>query len=1373
MGLIFLLSVDVSAASSLEDFFAKPQIPRQEIVATANNLPAWVTIWQDARRHALAGDFFAARSAYSRFLEIKGDVAEARWEFAALLLSANEFDQAAGLLEMLLETDPDRVEYLNGLGYVMQKKGHFDRAVELFDRAAGRDPANIIALTGLSEGLLALGNLGRALPRLEDLNERQVDDINLQKRLVCLYLDLHLAAKARPLAVRLAERADAALDDLKCAARAHEETGLKDVAAKYWRKAVALSPGDSSGHEWLAAYLYDEGSWKEALPHLLFLLDRDSRNGDLLTRVAACFLKLKEPAKAASYYEKYIALFPHDKDIIRQLVTIYAGLGKESETLSALDRYFVIESDPSPGNLRQAAQLYDAAGRYHDAIPLYRRLLEINPDDSDVLETLARDLLAIGEDDGTLTIWAHLARISPDSKAIYRSMMELLIQLDRKEELVHVLEEINKLDPNDVEVALRLSSALLAGGDVKRAEAVFLPVAANEIVDLSLLTMRAEIFEDLRMPDHALKDYMAIRAMGDVTPELQLKCLEISASIGKMKLASRYLTDFLSKKPGDEEILRVANGFRNGKDYATAHSLYQELLDRCADPEFRSRILFQFALSYEHQDLYFEAEQVLRIALLENPEKADILVRLFDLHFFSGNKDEASVWLAQLDRIARSSAAKGDGWNSAHWLLELSQARLLNANGKFSAAQRKIRALQKDMAIRESGDEITYQDKSLHYLAGLELAKSLLGLGEYDEAEKQCRFLEEQDVDALDCLVLLQQIYTARGDGASADELHRKALAEAGLDLGRMFRLTDVYRQAGVKRAMVSSADAATAMAQDSFTALFRQAQAHVLAGDLPRSHDMIEHLGNSYPGNTAVEALRARVAFTLGLDDEALDYCEAILSRQPYRADIQLLKARIYWRQLDWEESFNVYENYLIPPVLDLVSEQSMSVGVDLPDEEKISVWQRLTFSGPKKDRFIDSVMSPAFVMEEGNAEMKKIAASLYSRYKWQQRFALELAARRFVEQRDDFQAINQFLQLVEKFPEDESLLFDLAGVYSRLGRLGDEALLYERLTVKDPNYPGLEEALERNRLKRLPRVIAGYRYQTEDGRDGYKSIRKNAVDIGSWVSLQPGSDLDMTLSRISYSSSDADNTVRANRAFASYEANILDRFDVSLGGGMESLDGQYADTALFECGIRGKVSDRVQGEVRYERDVVEDTVASLSRNVVSENVQAGLFLGLFPRVLTGGDYEYTNYSDGNNMKGYSFWASYILFPEPTYLQFKFSYDFRDMRESGSALGTMLDDGFTDDDHPYWTPRNYWKNGYAVLWKHKLSADTLERGTPSYYSGEYLVEYDSNGHMIQSLRGLFFLELSSSWMLQSAARLVVSDEYRAKDLTVSAIYRW
>ncbi len=1373
LAMLLLCAADGIAGSALEDFFSSPRIAPLEIVVTGEEGPAWLRIWQDARRLAATGDHAAAVVAYSRLLDLKSDAVDPSWEYASLLLALKQFDRAAEQLETLVEQFPDRVDYLNGLGYAMQKKGYHGRAVELFDRATGQDPANIVALTGLGEGLLSLGNPGRALPRLEALNERRVDDVDLQKRLVRLYLDLGLAAKAQPLALRLAERADADPSDWKLAARAHDQGGDEDVVARCWQRVVAVLPADREGHSWLASYYEKRERWQAALVHLRALLDADEDNVDLVARIAEGFLRAGNPAEAALFFEKYLTLRPEDKEVLGRLVALYGELGRDGDTLAALDRYLALEPVPATAKLRQAASLHESAGRHHEAVALYRRLLERDPDDAEVLAALARVLLAVGDHDGTLAAWAHLARISPDSTTVYRSMMALLDRLGRHDELVNVLAEINRREPADMEVALRLAAALVARQDLAGAERVFLPVAKRPLDHPDLLRLRARVFEGLSMPDHALNDYLALANAGAATPELRVTCLELAAALGRMSLTTTLLKQDGDDSLSPEYLLRIANGFRDGCHYETAHNLYRQLLDSTEEPELRRRLLLSFAQSYQQQHLVFEAEQIFRLALLEHPADVEILAGLVELQIEAGYAGEAALWLEQLESLSASHEAEAGGENAGRWLTRLLEGRLLNHTGKFSAARKRMRVLLETMADNGGGAALFFNGRSLAGLTGLELARACLGLEEYDEAERQCRLVMERDAGDLDSRVLLQKIVAARRDDARLADVRSGLLASSGRDLGRMMQLTDAYRRAGMKQDMIDSAELAVAMGADSFAARFRLAQVLTVAGNHHQALTAVNEVLRDFPESTVVQVLGARTAFILGLDETALSYCDTILADQPYRADMQLLKARIFWRHPGWGESLPVYENYLIPAVHDLLIEQAQGEGLFLPAESEVSLWQRLTFAPPAKDLFVDRMMTPAFAVEPGNLALKKIAASLFSRYKWQQRFAGELAARRLVEQRDDFQAADLFRQLAERYPEDQSLLFDLAGIHSRLDQLGDEALLYKRLAEIDPHYPGLQEAIERNRLKRQPRVTAAYRYATEDGWDGYQSIRKHAFDTGAWASMQPGNDVEVTLSTIGYSSADADDSMRSQRAFVSFDKNLLDRFDLTLGGGVESLDGDYADAGLIECGLKGRVSDRLRGEVSYERDVVDDTVASLSRAIMAENLRAGLFLGILPRLLTGGDYDYTTYSDGNNMMGYSFWASYILLPDPTSLQVRFNYRFMDTEEGGNDRGPLLDDGFAADDHPYWTPRNYWKNGYAVLWTHKLSADTLERGTPSYYSAEYLVEYDANGHMLQTVRGGFSLELSNNWMLESAARLVLSDEYRAKDLSLSAVYRW
>lgn len=1367
-----LSSTAVCQAVTLGDFYASPALPQPTVILSQESGPPWVSLWQNARRLARDGDYPAALSQYELFFRSKKDAVQPRWEMASILLVQHEFDRAAVLLEMLLEEFPEQVDYLNGLGYAMQETGRFDRAVELFAQAARVEPENLITLTGMGESLLSLGQPQDALPYLERLYARRTDDAALGEKLVHVYDQLHLYDRARPLAVQLADRRNASLTNLRVAARICAELGQDNLAERYWRRLLDKSPAEESAHAWLATHLEERGNCGEALAHLLFLLERDGEDPDILVRTGGCYLKIREPAQALPYYEKYLKHFPHDKEVSRQLVNINAALGNEPGTLTALDRYFQVEPDPSLGHLRRAARLYDEAGRYHDAIAIYRRLLARNPDDPEILGTLAQDLLTIGEDEEALKTWSHLAAVSPDNKSIYHLMLDLLLRLDRPDELHDVLTQLHRLEPDDAEVTLRLASSFIATGRIKKGEAVFQDVAAKELRAADLLLMRARIFEALQMADHALGDYEAALQSQTERTDLRLKTLLLAASLGKLTQARGHYAALEHAAVSPQERLAIANAFRDGCDFDQAHSIYQEMTaDAALDRGLRCQAYVELAASYELQGLFYEAEQALRHAFFADADRqAEVLARLVDLQLGRGLSDEAGVWLAQmraLDPLVRQDGAEND----RDFLRKLMMIRQFNADEKYAAAMRKAVELRNE--IKNQGATGHYRGVPVADLATVELARAYLGMKEYEEAEKQCLSLIEREPVDFPALLLVKKIHAARGDAEAAAGADQRIMALAGMDLGRMLMLTKLSHETGDMAQMAQAAHAAREMGPDSFSASFCLARAYGSSGQLAQARDLINSLQRDYPENQAIQALAAKIAFIMGFNQEALSYCEAVLARYPDRADMELLKARVYWRKLDWKNSFKIYEDYLTPSVSDLFLQQSAAAGLQLPQEPEPSLWQRLTLSRTGHDRIIDQVMSPASLATPGRKDVNMVAVSLYSRYMWQQRFAAEMAARQLVAQRDDFQAVNLLTQLAEKYPEDESLLFDLAGIYSRMGKLGEEALLYQRLAHVDPDYPGLAEASERNRLKRMPRASLTYHYREENGWDGYKALRRDSADFGSWASLKPGSDVDLSLARIRYSDVDSDDDIMANRAVIAYDANIFNRLDLRLGGGLEASDGEFDDAGIIECGLTGKVSDRLQGEFTYERDVVTDTLASLTRSIVFENYKGGLFLGILPRLITGGDYGYTNYSDGNEVKGYSVWASYIIFPEPTYLQFKFKYEFLDAREAGDRGGLLLEDGFSAYDHPYWAPTNYWKNSYNILWKHKLSADTLERGTPSYYSAEFMLDYDSQGHVIQTVKGGFFLELTRNFMLESAVRLVNSDEYRDRDITLSAIYRW
>ncbi|MDH3996938.1 MAG: hypothetical protein OET87_08270, partial [Desulfobulbaceae bacterium] len=146
--------------------------------------------------------------------------------------------------------------------------------------------------------------------------------------------------------------------------------------------------------------------------------------------------------------------------------------------------------------------------------------------------------------------------------------------------------------------------------------------------------------------------------------------------------------------------------------------------------------------------------------------------------------------------------------------------------------------------------------------------------------------------------------------------------------------------------------------------------------------------------------------------------------------------------------------------------------------------------------------------------------------------------------------------------------------------------------------------------------------------------------------------------------------------------------------------------------------------------------------------------------------------YSDSNWTHNYTFWASYIFWPEPTLLKISYNYDFYDSHE-GQNPGVPIDDGFAPNDHPYWSPVNYWITHFSFYFKHQLSNDTLARGVPSYYAIEYSFGYDSEDNDLHEFKASLNFEIAKNYILSASYGFMNLDVYKHEEALVSLMYRF
>jgi tetratricopeptide (TPR) repeat protein len=1353
LGLVFLLPVLLGLLLA-GPAAAEALVPEREVVQQDSARPAWKTRWAEARDLVRRQLYREAGALYEELLAEQGHLEEARWELARLWLQLGEAERAMLHFELLQEAEPTRPEYGRGLAAALLAAGHFGRAAELFHLLLGQDPDEPELLAGLSEALLAKEQGAEALPYLEKLVGLDPEQPIFSEKLARLYQQQGMPGKARPLARRLAEPAAAADRILVLAAEVHESLGLSRQAAGYWRRLLERDPTHPRAAARLESYQLAEGQGEEALRYLLPALAAAPEDTWLLRRLAEVYLGLNRMAEALPYLERYLELRPADREVLTLALETYNALDQRAEALLTLERMLALDGEAAPDKLVQAALLYEEQGRYAKALELYPRILSYYPADP-VLSARKLRLLSVMQREAEIG--------------------DFLNRPERRDQVPAILAAWHQLEPDNRQVMVALSFAYLEEGELGASERLLDRLARTDGDDPEMLRARAALRAAQSRPYAALKDYEQLLRQDPRQREPRRRGLLLAAELGLPLEVREHSAPLEAAAAGDRSLaMELGAVRRDALDLGPAAAGFAALLAQAETPEEQIVVLLQYAEVFLRAGLPYEAEELLRIALLRDQNQPAIYHALFNLALEQALLAEAEVWLAGFTRALRhypsQEAVSPDRPLSVvrgRILAEEMQLRLWSAGGDHRGALSLLRRLLQE----EEGRVDDFR---------LLAVKVLLAADSLRSAENMVRDLLGRPYPDPEALVLAALISDRQGREREAADLLEGALVWAEIDPGRQLKLAAALNshQFRPKTAAELAGQALAAMPGSARAALL-QAEALAADGQTGPALALLEQLPPALGELFSIEQRRVELLLHLGRVDEVVELTEKLAAAYPWSASSQrLVRVHALWLQRQWRPAIGQLEEGLIPPVLELMVAGAEAEAVALPPDDPPGIWGRVTGAVNPLVELVDEVMSPAYAagLQPGEARLRQISAPLYASYRWQQRFTFELRARGAVERREFFAAAREFERLAQQYPDEGPILYDLAGLYSRMERLEAEAAIYRRLQADNLRYPGLEEARLRNDLKRRPRSTLHYGYRREEGRDGYKAMAQEWLAASQRLAPYVGHEFDLSVSRRHYRDTDGPGSLRARQVELLYRRDAFAGVDLVLGLGGFLPEGEAdegRDTLLGRAEIAGDFGDRFWGRVAYRRAMVEDTLAAVNRGIWLESLAAEAALDLLPRLEAGSGYNFHYYSDGNQTHGYDLWLVYTVLTDPTLLTVSYTYDFRDSQAGPQRGGELLADGFSADDHPYWAPLNHWRKTFAVAFRHQLSDDPFLRDAPRYYSLRYATSYDSDGYGHQTLAGGFFLEWTPKLIFQAGIELVSGSDYRSREISTALTYRW
>lgn len=1308
----------------------QPEITPQQKITVNNKIknsinPTWKDIWDQARIFAGNNELLEAKASYEELIALKPHIVAAAWEYCKVLVSLKEWDSAALVADNLLDYEPGNIQFLLTAGKIALKNKHYNKSTQYFGQVLEAEPVGKFseeAILGLVEGLRALNNKKSALVLLEQYYQRGNAEQSVLVELAQLSKELGLYLKARQYFSILANNHPENKSYQHQLAEVYELTGDFDSAAIFWKKYLKLNPNYIPFHDKLARYYLDKNKISEALVHLKFTFQLKNSPPELSLQIADLYFeKQQRTDKALLYYEKYLRSFS-DNTKINQRV-------------------------------------------------------------KDIRSALAKEYLPIIENGAVENLWRDLDFITLNKAKIFLLIADLLEKEDKYDhELLVVQTLFEHSKAKDLDLAYRLAGLYQKNNNSEGAYELYLLLDQNHYSNEGYLLAKAANEIQLGFEFTGFNTYKKYLKRKPDDAQILAKLIELGGNLGIVESIIDLWREFPALKKTVKSNFQLRLGYIEALNkcgfYSQASELSSGLLiEFQGNNEKVVEIYYQLADSFVQRGLYFNAEQLLRQNLARDMDAERAIRKLVSLSIIQKRFADARAWLELL--------AKRHGFESieeypeklpekAHFLY----IKLLLAEKEYDDAEETI--INHVRYHEESDKSLNFKLQSYVFLMRIFYFQE-----EYEKCKEKIWELGRYNYDQNELYVLskiIKDIQKERFDDQKAEYVNQNHTAFTSL-LKRAYW----FRKYGHDEFALEQIMEALAKEPQSMIAMMQQIDILTSLSRFGEAIDVVNKISEVIPEEEYFDTLKLKLQFQSGKFDtivEKIPIKPESPPETPQDDETQqgsydtyfskrLLLARALWAENRRKEAIEVYNSLLAVPVDSMFLEkvEIENINFKMPPLKK-SIWNYITFTSPDQPDPITTVMAPQFMEQNIGDPVDNLAASLYGKYRWQELVKKELSARKAVERKDYYHAEKEYISLLEEEKSPESL-FDLANIYHKLGLYGKAAELYEIMKKKGPMYPGLDEYIQANLLKRRPRVSVSLSAESKRGREGYVNLKKRAYGLEAWITPNNNQEVSVQAFFNQYRSKGTSERFRTERVLTAFSTYFGNSTDLNIHFGVDSPSSDGTTEFLYKFEFIQRINKFLEVYGRFEQDLVEDTLRSVTDSVIYRDFEAGVKYDPLPRWFVGVDYRHRMYSDDNTQNRYKFWSQYHLFGDVN--QFKMKYSYEVIRNENGNLGRQNDYSniFEDGDSVYWSPTKYWQQRLNFHFKHFIEKDNYFDSLFNYFTIDYTYGYDNNRQQSHEFDLNFFLEITRHFLLKGNLHKLNGDELEETQTGFSIIYRW
>ncbi len=520
-------------------------------------------------------------------------------------------EEAVAALERAIERKPppaDLLEIYQQLGRLHQRAQRMDQALQVWSRLETDFPDDARVQEQIAIALLEDGQFAQALPRYEALAQRSKDD----------YRRTVYSVQAAELRIKLGQRNDglkhleATMAGLNPDSWLHRDIRrrIEDVFLRgddqdglvgYYEKWLAAHADDVDAMARLARFLARSARVPEATVWLEKALKLAPSRKELRIAFIDQLVDDQRFAEATQQYELLDKSDPNNPDYLRDWgkMILRDKQRPKEERLAAAEAIWnrLAESKPNdPLIAAQVADLYRHQDMQEPALKLYRRAVELAPDDPQYREYLGEYLHLLKRPDEALAVWREIIDGKRRNVTNTTRLAEVLNSFGYQEDAVKFIAEACQLDPKDFSLQLKAAeyhTRALQHPAALEFVAAAGRLAANDDERESVLNERIKVLQADQSLDDEI-DRLAVKASSSQSAGDWYVLARYYEADRRQNEATQAIQKALEIDPKSiPSLTAAARMWEQGGDWGAASDRFRQLAD--VDRRFRSEHLTHVA----------------------------------------------------------------------------------------------------------------------------------------------------------------------------------------------------------------------------------------------------------------------------------------------------------------------------------------------------------------------------------------------------------------------------------------------------------------------------------------------------------------------------------------------------------------------------------------------------------------------------------------------------------------------------------------------------------------------------------------------------------------------------------------------------------